>query len=242
MKDKTRTRTCLVLEHTTLVHPSLFQFEVQVGQCHRRKSLTFCFALFQLGVRIWVIIHRYTLLKIFTSICLIGHVRPFCTLATRLVRERETIIVTLIVASQVLYKTRTEISRQFLDEPSGSSKSKACQRVRYMFMIFIIIALYLSVPNLKDHFSIWHLEERRYDGHLKGIRRYIPCCIPSSLWGQANYLFRNRYNFWCCSSTLCGNPRRKSTDVLWSTLAPTAHHCPSLLVLPGFCLSSISSY
>ena len=49
-------------------------------------------------------------LRILTSICQIGHVRPFCTLATRLVRERETIIVTLIVAPQVLYKTRTEAS------------------------------------------------------------------------------------------------------------------------------------
>ena len=184
-------------------------------------------------------------LRILTLICQIGHVRPFCTLATRLVRERETIIVTLIVAPQVLYKTRTEVSRQFLDEPSGSSKLKALQRVRYMFMIFIIIALYLlSAPNLKDPFSIRHLdsEERRYDGHVESIHRYIPCCIPNSLQCQANYLFRNRYSFWCCSGTLCGHPRRKSTDVLWSTLAPTAHHCPFLLVLPGFCLSSISSY
>jgi hypothetical protein len=52
------------------------------------------------------------------SICLIGHVRPFCALATRLVRERETIIITFIIPPNVLVKARTEVSRQFLDEPS----------------------------------------------------------------------------------------------------------------------------
>ena len=61
-------------------------------------------------------------------ISLIGHVRPFCTLATRLVREQENIIVTLIVAPNVLDKTRNEITRQILDEPSGSSK--AVERIR----------------------------------------------------------------------------------------------------------------
>ena len=61
-------------------------------------------------------------------LCLIGHVRPLCALATRLVREQEAIIATIIVASQVLDKTRTEVSRQFLDGPSGSSK--ALQRIR----------------------------------------------------------------------------------------------------------------
>ena len=58
----------------------------------------------------------------------IGHVRPFCALATRLVRGQETTIVTFIVAPHVLDKTRTEISRQFLDEDLESSK--ALQRIR----------------------------------------------------------------------------------------------------------------
>ena len=61
-------------------------------------------------------------------ICPIGHMRPLCTLATRLVREQETIIVSFIVSPHVLDKTRTEISRQFLDEPSEGSK--ALQRIR----------------------------------------------------------------------------------------------------------------
>ena len=43
-------------------------------------------------------------------------------------REQESIIVTFIVAPHVLEKTRTEISRQFLNEPSESSK--ALQRIR----------------------------------------------------------------------------------------------------------------
>ena len=109
-----------ILENTTL--PSFFQFEVQ---CHRWIPLTFCFILFQLGVRF--IIHHYALFRIFTR-CLIGHIRPFCALATRLAREQENIIVTFIVTPHLLDKTKTEVSRQFLDEPSESSK--ALQRIR----------------------------------------------------------------------------------------------------------------
>ena len=59
---------------------------------------------------------------------LTGHIRPFCALAMRLVREQETIIVTLLVAPHQLDKTRTEVSRHFLDEPSGGSK--ALERIR----------------------------------------------------------------------------------------------------------------
>jgi len=59
-----------------------------------------------------------------------GHIRPLCALATRLVREQENIIVTFLVAPHALDKTRTEVSRQFLDEPSGSSK--ALQRIRIL--------------------------------------------------------------------------------------------------------------
>ena len=63
-------------------------------------------------------------------ICPIGHVRPFCALATRLVREKETIIVTFIIAPHLLDKTRTEVSRQFLDDSEPSGSSKALQRIR----------------------------------------------------------------------------------------------------------------
>ena len=66
-------------------------------------------------------------------IFLIGHVRPFCTLATRLVREQETIIVTFIVAAHVLNKTRTEILRHFLDKALESSK--VLQRIRYITLL-----------------------------------------------------------------------------------------------------------
>ena len=124
-----KSRICRVLDHRTLPLPSLFQFEF--GRCHR-VPLTFCFSLFQLGVRIYHSslcsskdIHSMCLI---ISLSLIGHIRPFCAFATRLVREQETIIVTFIVASHVLNKTRTEISRQFLDEPSESLN--ALQRIR----------------------------------------------------------------------------------------------------------------
>ena len=49
-------------------------------------------------------------------------------LATRLVREQENVVVTLIVAPILLDKTRTEISRQFLNEPLEISR--AFQRIR----------------------------------------------------------------------------------------------------------------
>jgi hypothetical protein len=60
----------------------------------------------------------------------IGHVRPLCILATRLVLEEENVVVTLIVAPQVLDKSRTDVSRQLqaLNEPSVTSK--ALQRIR----------------------------------------------------------------------------------------------------------------
>ena len=100
------------------------QFEV--GKCHRRIFLTFCFALFQLGVRNYH--SSLCFFKDIHSIFLIGHVRPFCALATRLVREEKTIVATFVIPPDLLDKTRTEVSRQFLDEPSGSSK--ALQRIR----------------------------------------------------------------------------------------------------------------
>ena len=73
-----------------------------------------------------IIIHPYALKDIHSIV--IGHIRPFCALATQLVREQENVIATLIVAPNVLEKTRTEVSRQFLDEPSETSK--ALQRIR----------------------------------------------------------------------------------------------------------------
>ena len=62
------------------------------------------------------------------SIRLTGHIRPLCALVTRLVREKETIIVTFIVAPHLLDKTGSEVSRQFFDEPLETSK--ALQRIR----------------------------------------------------------------------------------------------------------------
>ena len=101
-------------------------FQLEVSQCQRWIPLTFYFALFLHGVRTIIIpSHRN---DIHLIIYLIGHIRPFCALAIRLVREQETIIATLIVAPHLLDKTRTEVSRHFLDESSGSSK--ALQRIR----------------------------------------------------------------------------------------------------------------
>lgn len=51
----------------------------------------------------------------------IGHVRPFCALAMRLVREQEKIIVIFLVSLCLIKKARTEISRQFFDESSEES-------------------------------------------------------------------------------------------------------------------------
>jgi hypothetical protein len=52
---------------------------------------------------------------------------PFCILATRLMLEQENVVVTFIVAPHVLDKTRTELSRQFLNEPESS---EILQRIR----------------------------------------------------------------------------------------------------------------
>ena len=59
---------------------------------------------------------------------ILGHIRPFCVLAPRLVREQENVVVTVMVGSHVLERTRSEVSRQFLDESSDSVK--ALQRIR----------------------------------------------------------------------------------------------------------------
>ena len=131
----------------------------------------FLLCLFQLGVRI--IIHRHAFFKHIHSICLIGDIRPFCALVSRLVREQETIIATFIVAPHVLDKTRNEISRQFLDEPSESSnESGKCLRDAHR-MLYTYDSEY-SASNLKD-LVIQLLEWRRIDGHGKFIFRCIPC-------------------------------------------------------------------
>ena len=59
---------------------------------------------------------------------MLGHIRPFCVLATRLVREQENVVVTFLVALHVLEKTRAEVLRQLLDEPSD--RVEALQRIR----------------------------------------------------------------------------------------------------------------
>ena len=64
----------------------------------------------------------------FLTYGLLGHIRPFCVLALRLVREQENVVVTFMVGPHVLEKTRTEVSRQFLDE--SSDIAKALKRIR----------------------------------------------------------------------------------------------------------------
>ena len=59
---------------------------------------------------------------------ILGHIRPFCVLASRLVREQENAVVTFMVAPDMLEKTRIEVSRQFLDKSSDSVD--AIQRIR----------------------------------------------------------------------------------------------------------------
>ena len=58
----------------------------------------------------------------------LGHIRPFCVLAPRLVREQKNVVVTFMVGSHVLEKTRAEISRQFLDDSSDGAE--ALHRIR----------------------------------------------------------------------------------------------------------------
>ena len=59
---------------------------------------------------------------------ILGHIRPFCVLASHLVREQENAVVTLMVAPDMLKKTRIEVSRQFLDKSSDSTE--AIRRIR----------------------------------------------------------------------------------------------------------------
>ena len=54
--------------------------------------------------------------------------RPFSVLASRLVREQKNVVVTFMVGSHVLEKTRAEVSRQLHDESSDTAE--ALQRIR----------------------------------------------------------------------------------------------------------------
>lgn len=58
-----------------------------------------------------------------------GHVRPFCIMATRIVREQDNLVITFIVAPYLLDLARIEVSRQFHGDKSPES-SKALQRIR----------------------------------------------------------------------------------------------------------------
>ena len=101
---------------------SVLRFEVDF-QCRTLRLFTFCLCLSYFGVRI--IINRSTLFLFKSKDAhLIGHVRPFCILATRLVLEQENVVVTFIVGPDVLDKSRADV-RQLLNE-----SSMALQRTR----------------------------------------------------------------------------------------------------------------
>ena len=92
-------------------------YRFEVDQCHWRRPLIFYFSLFQLGVR-----KKLSFIAMPFDTRILGHIRPFCVLATRLVREQENAVVTFIVGPHVLEKTRTEVSRQFHDESSDAAQ------------------------------------------------------------------------------------------------------------------------
>ena len=108
-----KTRTWIIIENP---QPPILKVD------QWRRLLILYFSLFQLGVRITI--HRYPL----WLIEYLGHIRPFCVLAPRLVREPKNVVVTFITGSNVLEKTRAEVSRQFLDNSSDSAE--ALQRIR----------------------------------------------------------------------------------------------------------------
>ena len=96
-----------------------------MDQCDRKRPLIFYFSLFQLGVRTTSTIHHF---PIDLSYQTLGHIRPLCVLAPRLVREQKNVLVTFMVAPHVLEKTRAEVTRQFSDQSSDSVE--ALQRIR----------------------------------------------------------------------------------------------------------------
>ena len=174
---------------------------------------------------------------------ILGHIRPFCVLALRLVREQENIVVTFMVGPQVLEKTRAEVSRQFLD---GSSDSvEVLKRIRWINKsCWIWNAFHLSCE-FKDPFAADPALQPQ-NVRNESIGRCIPCSIPDSIRGQANYMFRNGYNIWCCSCTLCSCLRRKS--VYWYVTCYGRRWCQlmidccSTFLLLVLCPSSIACY
>ena len=123
----------------------------------------------------------------------------------------------------------------------GKLEGSPTNQVNTGFMRYSTYSFYSSASNLKDPLAIQPLEWGRSGGYGKPFRQCIPCCIPNSPRGQANYMLRNEYSVWCCSRTLCSHPRRKSTDV-WLQIIPTTHDCPVLFALPVLCPFSIASY
>ena len=63
----------------------------------------------------------------FWHIEILGHIRPFCVLAHRLVSEQENVVVTFMVGPNSLEKIRTEISRLIL---LSSDRAQVLQRIR----------------------------------------------------------------------------------------------------------------
>ncbi|PPQ70942.1 hypothetical protein CVT25_013291 [Psilocybe cyanescens] len=61
---------------------------------------------------------------IFSAIPAWGHVRPFCILAARLVKEHETAIVTMILSPSLLSKAETEVAAEFGGEASESTRRR----------------------------------------------------------------------------------------------------------------------
>ena len=59
---------------------------------------------------------------------LVGHIRPFCILAARLVNENEHVVVTMLIAPKLLDKAQSEVTAEF--DSSRSYSEDARQRVR----------------------------------------------------------------------------------------------------------------
>ena len=103
------------------------------------------------------------------------------------------------------------------------------------------IKFYLSTSKLKDPVAIEQLDWRRSGANDETNRRCIPCCIPESLRGEANYMFRNKHNIWCCSRTLCSHPGRKSVHALLQWYRDQGLVIVPF-ILPVLFSSSIASY
>ena len=113
-----------------------------------------------------------------------------------------------------------------------------------MCSVLLSFALYSSASsNLKDPLAIpIQFEWRRSGRHDENVRRCISYSISDSVPGQADYMFRNGYNFWCRSRTLCSHPRCKSSNVLRPTVILTAHDCPFLILHSVLFPFSIACY